>query len=128
MTPEKPPVTDLARLTLEASPASLAYDLAADLAGGGLGPVGVRPVSEGPPGVGHGPGTPAALVARVLEALRPIAFESVAADDALAPCEFVVRVGEPNRVSVDLRADSTELLDRAAVLVEQLGFRVAERH
>src|SRR5687768_16790768 len=95
-----------ARIVLESSLPALGYDLAADLEQRGLGPVEVRSGGPGPVAVTHGPGTPASLLTRLLEALRPLAPESVGAEETLAPGELIVRLGEPASVIVDVRADS----------------------
>jgi hypothetical protein len=118
----------LSRIVLESPLPALTYDLAADLEKRGLAPVEVRVGGQGVLALLHGPGTPAILVSRLLDALQPIVPEAIGPDDGLAPGEVIVRLGDAAVLTVDVRADSPALLARAATLVQQAGLRLGEQH
>src|SRR5262245_13883983 len=105
---------------------ALAYEMAADLESRDLGTVEVRTGGDGNFRICHAPGMPAATVRRLLSALQPLRPEHVAADNALSAGQIVVHTGELSELtgcSLAIRADSPELLARAAELVESVGMR-----
>lgn len=120
---------DILHLTIETSLPVLAYELAADLETRGLGTVQVRPGTESGLALANAPGLSAGAIARFLEAIRPLEPESVTVEQELPPGHLVLTLGRPadaGEVSVDVHADSPELLARAGEMVESLGMRRGE--
>src|SRR4029079_14407366 len=111
---------EILHLTIETSLPVLAYDLAADLECRGLGKVQVKPGPEAGLSLVHAPGLSAGGVARLLEAIRPLEPESVRIEQGLRAGHAVLNLGKPTdgtESSVDIHADSQELLTRAGELV-----------
>jgi MoxR-like ATPase len=105
----------------------LGYDLAADLEHRGFTNVSVTSTDEVHSfALIHGRGIPAAEIARLLDALKPIQPDHIERADDLGPDEIRLLLGDEEPLDyweVRIHTDSTGLLEQCRDLLEGLGFR-----
>lgn len=118
--------TDSMQITIATSTPQLGYALAADLETRGFHGVMVNTCPVKTYSLHHGQAVPAAEVARLLDALKPLQPETIVRDEEIDPDQIRLNLGDEKPLSAwecRIQTDSPGMLEKVRDLLDNMGYR-----